>query len=59
VTEAVVIAALIGLTGFLVYHFTTHTIRNQRRLVRVAAGVDVRIRRRPRIRRCPRPPRAP
>jgi hypothetical protein len=32
VTEAVVIAALIGLTGFLVYHFTTHTIRNQRPL---------------------------
>jgi len=51
VTEAVVIAALIGLTGFLVYHFTTHTIRNQRRLVRVAAGVEVRIRRRPRVRR--------
>jgi hypothetical protein len=30
--EALVIASLIALTGFLVYHFTTHTIRNLRPL---------------------------
>jgi hypothetical protein len=30
--EAVVIAALLVLAGFLVYHFTTHTIRNTRPL---------------------------